>query len=99
MTSLLNSVHMMTAEKPNTEPTDRSNSPDVISKVMASAMRPSSTVKASVLLMFSSDRNSGLIDQKTTSSTTSRTSGPNSGCEMKRWRNGTLHGLLKQSAA
>ena len=80
MAPLLNRVHMSTAEKPKTEPTERSNSPDVISKVIASAIRPSSTVKASVLLMFWSDRKPGLIDQKTTSSSASRTSGPNSGC-------------------
>ena len=57
----MKSVHISTGEKPNTEPTERSNSPDVISSVIASAMRPSSTVKVSVLLMFSGDRKSGLI--------------------------------------
>ncbi len=59
----LNSVHISTGEKPNTEPTDRSNSPEVISSVIASAISPSSTVKASMLLMFSGDRKSWLIDQ------------------------------------
>ena len=58
VTPALNSVHISTGEKPNSEPTDRSNSPDVISSVMASAIRPSSTVKASVLLMFCGDRKS-----------------------------------------
>ena len=82
---LLNSVHISTGEKPNTEPTERSNSPEVISSVIASAIRPSSTVKASVLEMFCGDRKSGLIAQKTTSSTTSRTNGPNSGLAIRRW--------------
>ena len=48
----LNSVHISTGEKPNSDPTERSNSPDVISSVIVRAMRPSSTVNASVLLMF-----------------------------------------------
>ena len=39
-----------------TEPIDKSNSPDVIRRVMASAIRPSSAVNDSVLLMFWSDR-------------------------------------------
>ena len=46
---VLNSVHIITAEKPNTEPTERSNSPAVISSVIGRAIRPSSTVKVSVL--------------------------------------------------
>ena len=57
----LNSVHMITGVRPKSEPTDRSNSPDVISSVIASATRPSSTENASVLLMLSVDRNCGLI--------------------------------------
>ncbi len=57
----MNSVHISTGEKPNSEPTERSNSPDVISSVIASAIRPSSTVKASVLEMFCGDRKSWLI--------------------------------------
>ena len=61
MEPALNSVHITTGAKPNTEPTDRSNSPEVISSVIASAIRPSSTVKASVLQMLSSDRKSRLI--------------------------------------
>ena len=56
---------MSTGEKPKTDPTERSNSPDVMSSVMASAMRPSSTVKVRMLLMFSGERKLGLIDQKT----------------------------------
>src|SRR6478672_1177415 len=79
VTPLLNSVHISTGEKPNRDPTDRSNSPDVISKVIASAIRPSSTVKASVLEMFCGDRKSWLKPQKTPISTTSSTKGPNSG--------------------
>ena len=79
VTPPLKSVHISTGAKPNTEPTERSNSPDVISSVMASAIRPSSTVKASVLLMFCGDRKSWLIAQKTTSSTTSRTKRPEFG--------------------
>ena len=54
---------------------------------MASAMSPSSTVKASVLEMFCTERNSGLIASKTASSTTSSTKGPNSGAENARRRN------------
>ena len=53
----LKSVHITTGEKPNTEPTERSNSPAVISSVMASAIMPSSGVKASRLPMLSIDRN------------------------------------------
>ena len=84
VTPALKSVHISTGEKPNSEPTERSNSPEVISSVIASAMRPSSTVKASVLEMFCGDRKSGLIAVKTTSSTTSRTNGPNSGLAIRR---------------
>ena len=83
---LLNSVHISTGEKPNSEPTDRSNSPDVISNVMASAIRPSSTVKASVFEIFCGDRKSWLNPQKTEISTTSSTKGPNSGRAIRRWR-------------
>src|SRR5215207_4838249 len=60
VTPALKSVHISTGEKPKTEPTERSNSPDVISSVMASAIRPSSTVKASVLLTFCGERKLGL---------------------------------------
>jgi hypothetical protein len=52
MIPALNRVHIRTGEKPNNEPTERSNSPAVIRSVMLSAMRPSSTVKASVFEMF-----------------------------------------------
>ena len=79
--SVLKRVHMTTGVKPKTDPTDRSNSPDVINRVIASAMSPSSTVKVSALLMFVSDRNAGLIEVKTTSIKTRSTSGPNSGME------------------
>ncbi len=72
VTPALNSVHISTGEKPKTEPTERSNSPDVISSVMASAIRPSSTVKASVLLTFCGDRKLGLMPQKTAISSRSR---------------------------
>ncbi len=82
----LNSVHMTTGAKPNSEPTERSNSPAVMSSVMASAMSPSSTVKVSVLLILRTDRKSGLIAVKTASSSTSRTNGPNSGAETIRRR-------------
>src|SRR5882757_6104724 len=82
---LLNSVHISTGEKPNSEPTERSNSPDVISSVMASAISPSSTVKASVLEMFCGDRKSWLMLQNTEISTTSSTNGPNSGRAIRRW--------------
>jgi len=52
----LKSVHISTGAKPNSQPTERSNSPAVISSVMASAMRPSSTVKVSVFEILSMDR-------------------------------------------
>ena len=61
-TPWLKSVHIITGAKPNSEPTERSNSPAVISSVIASAMRPSSTVKVSVLEMLRIDRKSGLIE-------------------------------------
>ena len=67
-----------------TDPTDKSNSPAVIRSVIASAMSPSSTVKVSVFETFSADRNDGLIAVNTTSSSTSRTSGPNSGMATSR---------------
>ena len=76
---MLNSVHIITAEKPNTEPTERSNSPAVISSVIGRAIRPSSTVKVSVLPILPAEMNCGLIAENTTSSSTSRTKGPNSG--------------------
>ena len=53
---VLNSVHISTGAKPKTEPTERSNSPAVISSVIASAMRPSSTVKVRVLETLSGER-------------------------------------------
>ena len=77
-------VHMSTGQNPNNEPTERSNSPAVISRVMASAISPSSTVKASMLPMLSTDRNAGLICQKTKIMATSRTNGPNSGLDIMR---------------
>jgi hypothetical protein len=76
---VLKSVHITTGAKPKTEPTDRSNSPDVIRSVMASAISPSSTVKVSALPMLPSDRNVGLIAVKTISISTSSTKGPSSG--------------------
>ena len=80
----LNRVHITIGEKPNTAPTERSNSPAVIRSVIASAIRPSSTEKTSVFEMLSGDRKSGLIAVKTTSSMTSRTNGPNSGLAIRR---------------
>ena len=62
MSPALKSAHITTGAKPKTEPTERSNSPEVIRSVMASAIRPSSTVKVSALPMLVSDRNAGLID-------------------------------------
>ena len=102
MTPLLESVHISTGEKPNTEPTERSNSPEVISSVIASAIRPSSTVKASVLLIFPGDRKSWLIAQNTNSSTTSSTNGPNSGRAISRCgseRRSKFLSVLKEDAA
>ncbi len=87
-TPALKSVHISTGEKPKTEPTERSNSPAVMRRVMASAMKPISTVKISVLLMFRGERKSGLIDQKTRSSTTRSTNGPSSGLAMRRRTSG-----------
>ena len=84
---LLKSVHISTGANPKSEPTERSNSPAVIRSVIASAISPSSTVKVSVFEILSGERNDGLIHQKTTSSSTSSTSGPNSGMATKRWRN------------
>ncbi len=83
-TPVLNRVHMITGAMPKTEPTERSNSPEVMSSVMPRAMRPSSTVKLSVLLMLRGERKSWLIDQNAMSSTIRRTRGPNSGRAMKR---------------
>ena len=60
MVPALKSAHITTGAKPKTEPTERSNSPDVIRSVMASAIRPSSTVKVSALPMLVSDRNAGI---------------------------------------
>ena len=50
MPASLMSVHMSTAENPKTEPTERSNSPAVMSRVMPSAIMPSSAVNTSRLL-------------------------------------------------
>ena len=82
----LKSVHITTGAKPNTEPTERSNSPAVMSSVMARAISPSSTVKVSVFEMLSGDRNAGLIPAKTAISKISSTKGPNSGAAMMRRR-------------
>ena len=83
MVPALNSAHITTGAKPKTEPTERSNSPEVISRVMASAIRPSSTVKVSALLTLVSDMNAGLMAVKTTSISTRSASGPNSGIATK----------------
>ena len=88
---MLKSVHMITGENPNTDPTERSNSPDVINSVMARAIKPSSTVKVSALLMLVSDKNAGLMEVKTASINTSRISGPNSGIATN---NRTIPGAL-----
>ena len=53
---------------------------------MASAIRPSSTVKVSVFETLSGDRNAGLIAAKTAISRIRSTKGPNSGAEMMRRR-------------
>ena len=53
---------------------------------MASAMRPSSTVKVSVFETLSGDRNAGLIAAKTAISRIKSTKGPNSGADMMRRR-------------
>src|SRR5207253_10306475 len=70
-----------------TEPTDRSNSPEVISNVIPKVIMPSSGVKASKLLMLPGDRNAGVRTVKTTISHASRTNGPNSGAEISLWSN------------
>src|SRR5947209_3692002 len=89
---------MMTGAKPNSEPTERSNSPAVINSVIASAIRPSSTVNVSVLDMLSTDRKSGLIAVNTASSSTSNTRGPNSGAEIiARSREPPLASLVSSS--
>ncbi len=90
--SVLNRVHITTGVNPNTEPTDRSNSPLVISKVIARAIRPSSTVKVNAFDMFVSDMKAGLIDVKTTSMTINRTRGPNSGIATNSFSNPGLSG-------
>src|ERR1700759_1731172 len=77
---------MTTGAKPKTETTERSNSPAVMRSVMASAMRPSSTVKVSVLETLSGETKAGLIAAKIAISRIRRTRGPNSGAEMKRRR-------------
>ena len=84
MPALLNKVHISTAEKPKTDPMERSNSPAVISSVMARAISPSSTVNAMMLLRLLSDRKAGLMALKMTNSATRRISGPISGRRMRR---------------
>src|SRR3984957_13281709 len=54
--------------------------------VMASAMRPSSTVKVSVFETLSGDRNAGLIAAKTAISRIKSTKGPSSGADLMRRR-------------
>jgi len=81
--SVLNNVHMTTGVKPKTDPTERSNSPEVISNVIARAMSPSSTVNVRALLMLVSDKKAGLIEVKTINIKISRISGPISGVETK----------------
>ena len=71
----------MIGANPNTEPTERSNSPEVINKVIPRVIIPSSGVNASMLLMFAGERNAGDHAVNTTISMTSRTKGPNSGLE------------------
>ena len=88
-TPVLNSVHITHRARSRTPSRPRGRTrPAVISSVIGSAIRPSSTVKVSVLLMLRSDRNCGLIAENTTSSRTSRTNGPNSGRAIRRWRSG-----------
>jgi len=84
MSPALKKAHITTGANPKTEPTDRSNSPAVIRSVIASAIRPSSTVKVRALPMLFSDRKVGLITVKTRIIATSSTSGPNSGLATRR---------------
>ncbi len=71
--------HISTGAKPNTEPTDRSNSPDVISSVMARATMPSSGVNASRLPMLRVEAKAPFNSVKVMKAPTSSANGPASG--------------------
>src|ERR1700730_14230206 len=77
----------MIGAKPKSEPTDRSNSPAVISSVIPKVIMPSSGVKANKLLMLLVERKAGDRAVKTRISTTNKISGPNSGEAIILWRN------------
>ena len=77
----------MIGAKPKTEPTERSNSPAVISSVIPKVIIPSSGVNANKLLMLLVERKAGARTVKTRISAPSKTSGPNSGAEISLWNN------------
>ena len=81
---------MMIGAKPKTEPTDRSNSPAVISSVIPKVIMPSSGVKANRLLMLLAERKAGDRAVKMMISTASKTSGPNSGAEINLRNNAVI---------
>src|SRR5690606_19353930 len=68
-----------TGHSAKTAPTDRSNSPAVSSRVIASAMMPSSGVKASRFEILSGDRNVGLPMTKSATNAQRMTKEENSG--------------------
>src|ERR1700688_111881 len=72
----------MIGAKPKTEPTDRSNSPAVMSSVIPSVIMPSSGVKANKLLILLVERKAGDRRVKTRISTASKTNAPTSGAEI-----------------
>ena len=95
----LATVHMMTAVKPKTEPTERSNSPAVMSSVMARAIMPSSGVKAMRLLMLPTEMKVADISVKTMMAPMRSANGPNSGLASVRFMRSLPLGWLWMGGA
>ena len=95
----LATVHMTTAVKPKTEPTERSNSPDVMSSVMAKAIMPSSGVKAMRLLMLPTEMKVADSSVKAMMAPISSAKGPASGCASSRRKRSPSDGFAAVAAA
>ena len=71
---------MISGANPKTAPAERSNWPAVSSKVIPSAISPSSGMKENIELRFSAERNASFLAQKMMTTMTSSVSGRVCGC-------------------
>ena len=99
MPASLMKVHMSTAEKPKTDPTERSNSPAVMSIVMPSAIMPSSGVNISRLLKLPAVRYVAESSEKVMRARMSSPNGPASGWVRARLRPSTTRAEVDRGLA